>query len=349
MNRFAQALQNVNFCLSARKDWIPALRLRARVYRRLGKNMEAIADCTTILSKSSGDAEIYALRAESFMELNQQDRALDDYWREANLNPYNPDAWLHVSGIYLSKRQLNLAEKAVNHVIELIPESIKAYQLRARIEKERGDWRAELADIDRILILEPSNPWVKIYRPDVLLRAAQLSRAATDDTYAVYSAVLLHPIWNHADDDPLLLIAETTGSTYGGTEPADCIKAPPEYKKAMDQIFASYKARKSLKTQLEPRFRITRPYTLLTEVESNQFGDFRFRGKEPNPALARLFRQTPDLIRLSQVFFSQDHTVAMVLVSNYCGGLCGGEKWRILIKRNGAWIDEDWVGCMTIS
>jgi hypothetical protein len=132
-------------------------------------------------------------------------------------------------------------------------------------------------------------------------------------------------------------------------DPTNCIHAPAEYERALDQIFASYKARKARKARLQPRFRITRPYKLLNDAESKQFGEFRFRGKEPDPTLAALFRRTPDLIRLSQVFFSEDHTVAMVLVSNYCGGLCGGEKWRILVKRNGAWIDEDWVGCMTMS
>jgi hypothetical protein len=77
--------------------------------------------------------------------------------------------------------------------------------------------------------------------------------------------------------------------------------------------------------------------------------NFRFRGTAPDPSLTKIFTQTPDLIRLSPVFFSKDHTLAMVLVSNYCGSLCGGERWHVLIRRNDAWTGENWVVCSTIS
>ena len=78
--------------------------------------------------------------------------------------------------------------------------------------------------------------------------------------------------------------------------------------------------------------------------------NFRFRGaKSTDPRLANLFAQTMDLVRLSQVFFDHDHTLALVLVSNYCGGLCWGEKWRVLTQHKGAWMDENWTSCMTVS
>lgn len=350
MNRFAEALQNVNSCLRIRKDWLPALRLRARVYSRLGKNKEAIADYTAILNHSPGDAEIYELRGESFLADNQRDRALEDYRHATDLDPHQTAAWLQLSRLYLSAGRLGLAQKAVERVIERTPDNIAAYQIRAQIEKERGDWKAELADLDRMLILEPANSWAKAYRPDVLLRIGHMgSQVKTDDTYEVYSAVLMHPVWDHADDDSLLLIAEETGVTYGGMDPTKCITAPAEYKTKLDQIFAAYRVRKSSNARLEPRFRINRPYKLLNAQECSQFADSRFREKQPSPELAELFKKTPDLIRVSPVFFSEDHTVAMVLVSNYCGGLCGGEKWRVLVKRNGAWLDRDWVSCWTVS
>ncbi len=60
-------------------------------------------------------------------------------------------------------------------------------------------------------------------------------------------------------------------------------------------------------------------------------------------------RQTPDLPILSQVFFDNSHTLALVLISNYCGGLCSGEKWHVLLKRNEPWVAQDWTRCMTIS
>ncbi len=247
------------------------------------------------------------------------------------------------------------ALKALDRAIELSPCSVAAYQLRARVAKERGDWQSELRDIDRMLMLEPSNQWAKTYKPDVLLRLApDTSPVRGDETYAVYSAVLAHPVWDHADADSLLLIAEQTGATYGGMDPANCVKPPPEYQKMLDEAPAEYKARKSNKARFQARFHILRPYRLLNDEECSGFTDFRFRGKEPSAELGAIFRQTPDRIRLSQFFFSQvfcskDQMLALVLVSNYCGGLCGGEKWRVLIKRSGAWVDEDWIRCFTVS
>jgi tetratricopeptide (TPR) repeat protein len=324
--------------------------LRASIYSKQGKRNEGIADYGRILSKSPDEPEIYGLRANLFRSLNQANRALDDYEQQTRLDPHNAEAWLHLAGMYLVANRLDAAGKAVDRAIELAPDTVSAYQLRARVDKENADWKGELMDIDRMLILEPNNNWAKSYRPDVLLRIAQSAAPVWgDDTYAVYSAVLLHPVWDHADSDTLLLIAESTGATYGGMDPGKCIEAPAAYQKQVDQALADYAARKSLKVQLRPDFRITRPYKLLSDADTQQFVNFRFRGAAPDPKLARLFSETPDLIRLSQVFFDQNHTLAMVLVSNYCGGLCGGEKWRILIKRKGVWVDQDWARCMTIS
>lgn len=109
--------------------------------------------------------------------------------------------------------------------------------------------------------------------------------------------------------------------------------------------------------KLRPDFLIPRSYRLLNEEESTQLVNSRFHGpgapddksKAPSPKLARLFSQTPDLIRLSPVFFDTKHTLAVVLLSNYCGGLCGGERWHTLVKRGNVWLDQDWTRCSTIS
>ena len=290
------------------------------------------------------------LKAGALAELQKSKGRVDDYLGAVDLDPRSLVGKLKLVQESLAADQFEAAQMAADRALAMAPDNIGAYQWRARVEKEKGDWKAELADLDRMLIVDPTNAWARTYRPDVLLRLAPLvSPRADDDTYAVYSAVLAHPVWDHVDHDALLLIAEDTGATYGGMEPTKCIQAPQKYHKQMEEVLTDYAGRKSAPVKLQPRFRILRPFRLLTSAECEQFVQFRFRGKEPSPELTRLFAQTPDLIRLSQVFFNRDHTLAMVLVSNYCGGLCGGERWRILLKRNGSWIDEDWSTCMTIS
>jgi cytochrome c biogenesis protein CcmG, thiol:disulfide interchange protein DsbE len=350
MRRLDEAMKNVDACLEARADWPPALRLRARIYAERGKFKEATADLTQVLAEDHKDPEVFAERARLFEQQGQPDRAISDWKHQLDLEPQNAETWVRLGAAYLQTRQLEPAQKALDRAIELSPDNVAAYQARARLEKQRGDWQSELQDLHRMLTLDPGNKWAKTYKPDVILRlAASSSPLAKDDVYAVYSAVLAHPVWDHVDDDSLLLISEETGATYGGMEPANCIQPPAEYRTAFDEVLSDYAARKDAKARLEPRFYISRPYRLLNSEEGGQSTQSRFQGKEPGPELAALFRQTPDLFRLSQVFFNHDHTLAMVLVSNYCGGLCGGEKWRVLVKRNGAWVDEDWTTCETIS
>lgn len=183
-----------------------------------------------------------------------------------------------------------------------------------------------------VVILETSNNRAKTARYDLLWRVVQPDTPGVkDDEYAVYSTVLPHPIWNRPDDDRLLLIAESTGKTYYGMDPGECIHASPPYEKQLAEVLADYHARQGTEQHLEPRFRIKRPYKLLTDDEAQQFVKARAEHEAPrDPALAKLFVETPDLIRISQVFFDKKRTVALVLVSNYCGGLCGGEIWHAL-------------------
>jgi peroxiredoxin len=350
MNRLGEALKEVDLCLEAHAGWVPALRLRAHIYAKQGKTKGSIADCAAILERPAAELGIYGVNADALEKVKKSNRRVDDYLAAVDLNSSSLVGQLKSVQECLAADRLEAAQTAADRAVEMAPENIGAYQLRARVEKERGDWNAELADINRMLIVDPANAWARTYRPDVLLRLAQLSAPrGTDDTYAVYSAVLAHPVWDHADNDSLLLIAEDVGATYGGMEPTECIHAPQKYQKQMDEVFADYAGRKSAKVKLQSRFAITRAFRLLTSAECDQFVQSRFRGKQPSPELTRLFAQTPDLIRLSQVFFNSNHTLAMVLVSNYCGGLCGGEKWRILAKRNNGWVDEDWSTCTTIS
>lgn len=224
MNRREEALKNVNTCLSQREDWVPALRLRARVYSAQAKWDYAIADYNRILSKSPNESDIYGLRAALLFNMNKPGKARADLEQQTRLDPGNAQAWMGLTNLYLSDNQPGPAGKAVEQAIKLAPDNIMVYKLRARVEKEKSDWKAELADLDRMLILEPNNNWAKTYRPDVIWRIAQSSTpAAKDDTYSVYSTLLMHPVWDHADDSSVLLIAENTGGTYGGMEPRQCM------------------------------------------------------------------------------------------------------------------------------
>jgi hypothetical protein len=122
----------------------------------------------------------------------------------------------------------------------------------------------------------------------------------------------------------------------------------------MDEVLAAYSAHHSETIQLRPAFHILRPYKLVTDAEARLFqtsriGDKRVSNPTPTPALTRLFAQASDIIRLGPVFFNHQRTLAIVSVSNWCGGLCGGQAWRIFIKRDHVWIEQSWSRCTLVS
>jgi hypothetical protein len=98
--------------------------------------------------------------------------------------------------------------------------------------------------------------WVEAtpHDPPMLLAPPQDTTKGGDDPYAVYSTVLAHPVWDHPDNDPILLISQSTGSTYGGMDPKGCIQAPAEYQTRLAEALADYASRKTVKEQLRRDF-----------------------------------------------------------------------------------------------
>lgn len=147
------------------------------------------------------------------------------------------------------------------------------------------------------------------------------------DVYALYSLVMQPPRLSHTDGNQTYLIAD---STSAGMNPAPCIQVDPQYQKPFDEILAEYAANENDVYRLDPSFKASKPYKLLTaaeaeEVEKNLLAGHRIPGSQ-------------DLIRLSNVYFSRNHKFAVVSVSAFCGQLCGMGTIALYQKgRNGQW------------
>jgi len=61
------------------------------------------------------------------------------------------------------------------------------------------------------------------------------------------------------------------------------------------------------------------------------------------------FEEATDLIRLSNVGFICDRSLAILVVANYCGTLCGGEKWHTFKCKGNEWVEQQLDGCFVIS
>ncbi len=54
------------------------------------------------------------------------------------------------------------------------------------------------------------------------------------------------------------------------------------------------------------------------------------------------YEGAPSLYGFSPVFFNKSHTVALVYLTHYCGGLCGEGFWVALALENGRWKQLQW-------
>jgi len=168
------------------------------------------------------------------------------------------------------------------------------------------------------------------------------------DTYAVYDAALHNPlVGDHQGEPKAYFISDRTGDTYGQEDPEKCIDAPADDLHALEQATSDFQEQKGKVYRLENRFNLgARKVKLLNKNEEGRVEEWLFNGQtRPEPPLD----EATDIIRLSNVGFSGDRLLAIVTVSNYCGGLCGSERWRIFKRTKDGWTEQPWNRCVTVS
>ncbi len=170
------------------------------------------------------------------------------------------------------------------------------------------------------------------------------------DTYSVYEAALHNPlVGDHTGEPKAYFIADRTGQTYGVADPEKCIDAPEADRQTLDQAVEDFRAQNGNVYRILNRFNLNgRKLRLLNEAQEKGLENWLFGGTkapEPEPSWA----DATDIIRLSRVGFSSDRRLAIVVVSNYCGGLCGSERWRIFKRNKDGWVEQPWNKCFIVS
>jgi hypothetical protein len=169
------------------------------------------------------------------------------------------------------------------------------------------------------------------------------------DVYAIYSLMLTNLQTSHGPyEGDRYLIAATTGP---GDPQEPCVRPPPQSEADFREVLADYQRRRTTPRQLNPQFKIDRPYVFLSAEDVAAFiADRSPRpGRTPDQADGR-FRGVSDLITLSDVYFNPRRTLALTAISTWCGGLCAAHRWRVFEKsETGEWRERKWVTCSTVA
>ena len=162
----------------------------------------------------------------------------------------------------------------------------------------------------------------------------------SNEEYRVYSAYLSDGLQNDAHDwgasGPVLLVVKSTTSV-GDTLRVKAMIAL-DSRLRFDQLErstrASYFVRNLFPTPVQANFRLPNFATFVLASESEYFSE----------GFKKKFPRNQGLTVLSGVGFNSTRTQAVFYIDHFCG-LCGGGRYVLKAKINGAWRvqDEHWT------
>lgn len=153
------------------------------------------------------------------------------------------------------------------------------------------------------------------------------SRAA--DSYAIYSLLIAGGAIRNISPPrgKQLAIADTTlnvDEMNAAAEPDSELQPPPESERAFRETVQDFHARRQQRVRLEHRFKLDRPYELLSAEQVDQF-----RKTLAGYASVTFF---------SEVYFNTRQTAALVYIDSLCPNPCANGQWIYLEKHDGQWV-----------
>jgi tetratricopeptide (TPR) repeat protein len=158
---------------------------RGETYRLLGKQDEAIRDCTEALRLDSRLATAYATRGSAHRMLARLDQAIADCSQALRLDPRSILAWYNRGEAYRLKGDLERSIGDCTEALRLDPAYSWAYGTRAAALRQRGELSRAIADLDENIRLDPSYAWAWAVRGEAYRLKADFDRTIADCTEAL--------------------------------------------------------------------------------------------------------------------------------------------------------------------
>jgi hypothetical protein len=183
-----------------------------------------------------------------------------------------------------------------------------------------------------------------------------------EDTYAIYSILLISSKKDVYDQSKLWLIGETTltpdppklltqddpplppllRAMNASKKPSPLELQPPtELLPDAQEAVEDYKKNRRAPLRIERRFHLPRKYLILSSLEQQQYFDLHPHATpsdwHPDPATFAKFRKAGGIDSFSQVCFNHDRTFAMAYLDSNGGG-CGMSSWKTFLKTKGRWM-----------
>jgi len=157
LERYAEALEDLEFALGQGADSIPVLHLHGRTLGKLGRWSEALQVFTHVLKRDPDAFAARVSRAEAYFALRLPEPAEADLAIVVRRFPRRADTLLQLARVQLAQDgKRGQALQNLNRVLELAPAHADALEARARLCLEVGRLEEALADCGRVLALRPT-------------------------------------------------------------------------------------------------------------------------------------------------------------------------------------------------
>ncbi len=159
---------------------LEAIKLRAMYYAQIQEYQKAIDDYTRAIFIKPDDADSYSNRATYRETLEQHDLALADWTQVIKLDPRNYSAYVMRSTIYFGRQSYDKAIADLTSILEFKPDDAFSYQQRAIAYQFNKQYKNAIADYTRLIKLDPRSTFGYYGRAEVYKALGDGERAATE-------------------------------------------------------------------------------------------------------------------------------------------------------------------------
>lgn len=158
---------------------------RAEVLRQLGRQADAIADCTEAIRHKPTLAAAYATRGSAYRLKGQLDLAVADCTRAVELDPKNVLAWYNRAEAHRLRNEIDRAIADCTKAIELDRAYSWAYGTRGAARRQKNDLGGAIEDLNETLRLDPAYVWAWAVRGETFRLMGRHDEAIEDCSEAI--------------------------------------------------------------------------------------------------------------------------------------------------------------------
>lgn len=173
-NRFAEALEWIEECLSQIDEPYEILAVKARILKRIGRIEESLLVSEFLIERYPHDFAGYTLRSNAHFLLGDNEKAMADAQLAVTMDPDNPNSYLARAFVLLQIGNYKDALVDFEKTLELDPLRYDAMRGQGKCLSMLGQDYAALESFQRLRRTYPDDPEVYYEIADVLFAAGYL-------------------------------------------------------------------------------------------------------------------------------------------------------------------------------